>query len=117
MAPTRRPCKPSVSRATLNFLVLGRGVGLAGASRWSRTTDAGIFNPSLYLLSYRGIYGDLKHPLALLEPQMGLEPTSNGLEDRGSSIELLRRSYLIATPALLATLVNVLGEVVSSATK
>ena len=36
--------------------------------------------------------GDLKHPLALLEPQMGLEPTSNGLEDRGSSIELLRRS-------------------------
>lgn len=92
MAPTRRPCKPSVSRATLNFLVLGRGIGLAGASRWSRTTDAGIFNPSLYLLSYRGIYGDLKHPLALLEPQMGLEPTSNGLEDRGSSIELLRRS-------------------------
>lgn len=92
MALTHQAMQTLCISSYFEMYSLGRGVGLAGASRWSRTTDAGIFNPSLYLLSYRGIYGDLKHPLALLEPQMGLEPTSNGLEDRGSSIELLRRS-------------------------
>ena len=44
----------------------------AGASKWNRTTDTGIFSPLLYRLSYRGI-------CIIMATQKGLEPSTSSV--------------------------------------
>ncbi len=51
----------------------------SGASGRNRTNDTWIFSPLLYRLSYRGMLGTFRYPVATL---MGLEPTISGVTGR-----------------------------------
>ena len=70
----------------------------SGASGRNRTNDTRIFSPLLYRLSYRGMLGTVRYPVATL---MGLEPTISGVTGRRDN--RLRYSATKFDPANLIT--------------